>query len=637
MLRKTASLLIALILLLCCIPSSFADGGDAKTVKILFTHDIHSFFIPSTDRSGDGTKTHGGAGRLKTLLDENRDENTIYVDGGDFSQGTLLSAGYLECAYELRLLGLLGCDFATIGNHEFDYGGFGLAEMLGNAVKKGGPLPKIVQSNINFDGELSEERKAVKDAFDSYGVSEYAVTEVGGVRVGLFGLTGIDSISCSPTSGMEYTDYIEAAKTTVDKMKDKCDIIVCLSHSGTKGDGKNGEDFDLTKEVEGIDVVISAHSHSQYDTPVMSNGAIVVSSGEYLSNLGSLTVSYENGEVSLKEYKLIPCDDKVKSDPETDETVEGFKEEIKENYLSDFGYDFDEVLCSNDINFMTLRDMYENSCEYPMGNLIADSYFYEAEKNGIDDIDVALVGLGTIRGSFPKGDITVSDAYNVCSLGVGSDNSAGHPILGCWVTGSEIKLLCELDISLGSLVSSIKMSYSGLKLTYNPNRVILDRVTDVVLTKDGKETPVEDDTLYRVSCNMYAANMLGMLNDLTKGVLKIVPKDKDGNEIENLYDYALIGKDGKEIKEWVAFCDYLSSFKDEGDGKIPSSYDVKTDRKEIFDSKKLTDILSHPGLTTILAEVLPFILIAIIILIVRRSKKRRRKKKMKKEKASVEE
>ena len=84
--------------------------------------------------------------------------------------------------------------------------------------------------------------------------------------------------------------------------------------------------------------------------------------------------------------------------------------------------------------------MYATHGEYPFGNLIADSYIYEAKRNGIDDIDVALVGLGTVRNTFGKGDITTADAFEVCSLGVGSDGSAGHPIISAYITGKELKL-----------------------------------------------------------------------------------------------------------------------------------------------------------------------------------------------------
>ena len=75
---------------------------------------------------------------------------------------------------------------------------------------------------------------------------------------------------------------------------------------------------------------------------------------------------------------------------------------------------------------------------------------------------MAAVGLGTIRNSIRKGDITTANVFEMCSLGVGSDMSAGHPLVIVYITGEELKLLAELDASLGPMVSSVKMSFRGL-------------------------------------------------------------------------------------------------------------------------------------------------------------------------------
>lgn len=57
------------------------------------------------------------------MIDEKKKENpdTLILDGGDFSMGTLIQTVYTTEAAELRMLGYLGCDVTTFGNHEFDY------------------------------------------------------------------------------------------------------------------------------------------------------------------------------------------------------------------------------------------------------------------------------------------------------------------------------------------------------------------------------------------------------------------------------------------------------------------------------------------------------------------------------------
>ena len=604
-----------------------ATAGDAvgasgaREVKILFTHDIHSNLDSTTGYVNEEVREYGGAARLKTLLTQNTDENTVYLDAGDFSMGTLYQAGFNSDAYELRTLGNLGCAVTTFGNHEWDQAGTGLAKMLRAALASGDELPQIVMSNLDFSGELTDEQLDVQAAFAEYGVRNYTIVEVNGVRLGIFGVSGENSIEDSPTAGMNWTAAAEAAQATIDEIGDQADIIVCLSHSGTDSDGENGEDFELIEAVPDIDIVISGHSHSYYPEAIVENGTILASAGEYLKFLGSLTVSVaSDGTVTLQDYELIPIDDTVSEDTETQATLDGYKASIAESYLETYapGASFDEVIAYSPFDFMSLDEMYATHQEYPLGDLIADAYLYEAQKNGIDDIDVALVGLGTIRGSFFEGEITTSDAFDICSLGVGADGSAGHPLVSAYVTGKELKLLTELDASLGTMVNSIKMSYAGLCYEFNTARALLDRVTDVKLVRaDGTTEEIKDDKYYRVCCNMYAANMLGMLNSLTKGVLSITPKQENGLPVEDFYKCSLLDSNGNEIKEWVAFRDYLMSF-DEQDGvsTIPTQYASDQGRKVKVTQHGLAAV-EHPGAVTLVLCAIGWVIILSFIFIVR--------------------
>ena len=598
---------------------SVALPAQSRQVHILFTHDIHSYFEPTEGYVEGEVREHGGAARLATLINQNSGPNTIYLDAGDFSMGTLLQAGYASDAYELRLLGQLGCAVTTFGNHEWDYSGAGVADMLEAALASGDTLPAIVSANISFEGELTEEQQSVARAFADYGVKPYTILEVNGLKVGVFGVMGENAIADAPTSGMNWNSAIDSAKQIVAELEDQCDLIVCISHSGTKKNGSEGEDINLVKEVPGIDVVVSGHSHTYLPEPVIQNGSIVASSSEYLKFLGSLTVEIaEDGTVSCVDYELIPVDENVEEDASLAATIESYKQHISSTYLSDSPTSYEEVVAYAPFDFMSLDDMYATHQEYPMGDLIADSYLYEARANGVDDIDVALVALGTIRGSFFEGPITTSKAFEVCSLGVGADGSAGHPIVCAYISGSELKLLAELDASLGPLVNAIKMSYSGLSYTFNDNRMLLDRVTQINLVRpDGSLEEIQDDQLYKVCCNMYAANMLGMLNGLTKGLLSIQPKNADGSPVEEFYACSLRDTQGNEVKEWVAFRNYLMSFeKTDGISTIPDTYATAQDRKVKVSEGGLA-VVANPGASTLVVIAVALVLVLLVVLILR--------------------
>ena len=128
-------LLLALVLALGS-TSALADQGGEEEVTILFTHDMHSAFLPRED----GT---GGYARLKTVIDRQREAHpdALVLDGGDFSMGSLFQTAYATAALELRAMGLMGYDVTTLGNHEFDYRASGLSAMLLAALDSGDPLP----------------------------------------------------------------------------------------------------------------------------------------------------------------------------------------------------------------------------------------------------------------------------------------------------------------------------------------------------------------------------------------------------------------------------------------------------------------------------------------------------------------
>lgn len=650
--RKFAAPVAMLLMAACCM-TAYAGGNEVNTgekkVTIYFTHDIHSYLEPASKGDGDEEVIHGGGARLATALladGYSENENALYLDGGDFSQGTLFQSGYEEEAFELRLLGKLGAVAVTPGNHEWDHGGEGLAKMLESAMASGDPLPYLTIANIDFTGELTEEQQKVKDTLTAYaektsesGEFRYRIlTLPNGVRVGLFGVSGESSIEDSPTSGMKWTDKTEAAKEITGILQPQCDLIVCLSHSGTAG-AESGEDIDLAKAVPGIDFILSGHSHTMFKDAVTVGTTVIGCTGEYLENLGKVEFTVgEDGTVSLSGYELIPIDDSLPDDPEIREYLDSCKGWISKNYLEQYKASFDDVVCESSFNMISLSDMYGSHQEYTVGDLIADSYIYEARKNGIDDIDVALVGLGTIRGSISDGPVTLSDAFEICSLGMGEDGSAGHPLIGAYITGKELKLLTELDASLGPMVSSIKMSYSGvmpdgsgsgLSYTFNEKRMLLDRVTDVCLIKDGKRYVIEDDKLYKVCCNMYAANMLGMLNGLTKGVLSITPKNADGSPVTDFYDNSLLTADGSEIKEWVAFKDYLESFPDTNGNEIPDlpeSYADQLGRKVKVSEGGLSRV-KDPGATTMAVCCLGMAVVALLTFGAERIFRKKKKKK----------
>ena len=645
--KKLLAFLLIITMLLPFVMNIPAEAAEkSKQLDVLFTHDTHSHLNSFSTIVDGEQKEVGGFAKLKTLIDEKKKENpdTLILDGGDFSMGTLIQTVYDTEAAELRMLGYLGCDVSTFGNHEFDYRSKGLADMLTVAKNSGETVPSLVVCNVDWDSMekagLSEGQKQIQSAFENYGVKDYVVVQKGDVKIAVVGVFGVDALKCAPTCELLFKDPVESVKKTVEEIKknETVDMIACVSHSGTWEDEKKSEDEILAKEVPDLDLIISGHTHSELKEPIQHGNTYIVSCGEYARNLGSLSMTQkQDGRWEMTSYELIPVSEDIEPDQATQERIDALMDTVDTNYLTNFGYTRDEVLAENDVEFNSLEEMETKHEELNLGDIMSDSYIYSVEHsedyNGTP-VDVAVVPSGCVRDTYTKGDITVEDVYNSFSLGIGTDGLAGYPLIDVYLTGKELKLAAEVDASVSDFMTTARLYCSGLNFTYNPHRMILNKVTDCYLTReDGKRIEIQDDQLYRVVTDLYTGQMLGSVMEMSYGLLKIEPKDKDGNPIENLEDQAIMEGD-KELKAWDAIARYMKSFDDtDGNGisNVPEYYETTHGRKVIDESRNVIDLVKNPNKFSVMIVGIVLVLILIIILLVvlirKLIKKRRRKKK----------
>lgn len=634
--RRYKCLTYFLTCLICCFWGIFSNSmnGEAandKSIDICFTHDTHSH-LKSFQNGGAEDGKVGGFPQIGYLIEQQLEDNpnTLVLDAGDFSMGTLVQAIYASEASELKMLGAISCDVTTLGNHEFDYRTKGLAQMLTNAAQSGKPVPAMVISNVDWKSMeqkgLTEEQKMLKEAFDTYGVNDYVMLQKGDVKVAVFGIFGKDSLDCSPTCVLEFEDASVAAKRVVAeiKAKENADLIVCVSHSGVWEDAKKSEDEILAKNVPEIDLIISGHTHTTLNQPIISDNTTIASCGEYGKNLGNISLKQKaDGRWEIGSYELKPIYEKMEKNPEIEAEIARIYERIDQTYLSEFGYTHNQVLAENKVVFSDLWDMEGKHKEENLGNIMSDAYIYYIENlpdyNG-KPVDVAVVPAGVIRGSYSVGDITVEDVFNSFSLGIGTDEKAGYPILDLYLTGAELKTAAEIDATVSDLMVYARLYMSGLSFTFNPNRMLLNKVTDVsLMNRDGSLSELEDDKLYRVVADLYSGQMLGAVTDLSYGLLKIVPKFADGTPIDNIED-AILYSEGSEVKAWAAIAGYMNSFQDtdgNGVGEVPDFYSELQGRKIVNDSKNLGALISHPNKYAVLIVGIIVVVVVIVILILR--------------------
>jgi 5'-nucleotidase/UDP-sugar diphosphatase len=561
----------------------------AGNVVILFTHDLHSHFFPYPVLESDGKLTTvGGYARLATAIKQERARyggKTLLVDAGDFAEGTLFHTVLPDKALEFRLMGILGYDAITLGNHDFGFNPDGLAKMMRTVKARGGSYPEVVASNTEFSQDGAGDAE-LKKAFHEFPVQEYVVVERGGMKIGLFGLMGKDAAEDAPyAKPVTFVDPVEASKRIVNILREneKVDMIICLSHSGTRPQKSTSEDEILAEKVPDIDVIISGHTHTTLSRPLIIGKTIIVSSGSYGAYLGVLNMTFtkEKG-AAVKAYDLVKMTPDVLEDLAVAHQIKSFKKIVERHYLSHFNYRFDQVLAQTGFDMEQLAYMYANPGEKGIGNLITDAFRHavkKAEGPYYRHVHAALQGLGTIRSSFVQGKIFVPDVFRVLSMGPGEYGLPGNTLISGYLTGKDLKNFLEVHTSIAPYKEDAYLQVSGIAFEYNPYRVIFDRVISVkVLDEDGEYKLLDPGRLYRVVINSFTAELLSKIGEKSHGILSVQLRDETGSAVKDIKTLMIRAKGQSGIggvKEWVALADYLTSFPDaDGDGipDVPARY-----------------------------------------------------------------
>ncbi len=630
----------------------FVLSAKEQKITLVHTNDLHSHllgFYPNIDYTpqADDDNTKGGWARIMTVIKRTRAERSnpvLVVDAGDYLMGSLFHMISRERALELKLMKEMGYDVVTLGNHEFDLKPAGLARILKSA-KKNNALPPVVSSNVIFS-EKDNRDDTLEEVFKAGIVKPYTVLNAGSVRIGFFGVMGKEAAEVAPfAKPVTFGDPAETAKKMVDLLrnKEKVDLVVCLSHSGINlEDISKSEDVRLARDVPGIDVIISGHTHTPVKEPIREGKTIIVQAWCYGLWVGIMDISVKDGVMGLGGYRIVEIDDKIPGDKAITALTNGFKNEITGTVLAPVRLAFDTIIAHHDFDLNIAEE------ESNLGNLIADASRWYVNRFAYDPRDpetkvvVAVDSNGLIRDPVVKGKtgkIAVCDLFNALPLGIGKDDTMGYPMTAVYLYGSELKKALEIVTSINPIKGyDYFLQISGLTFTYNPRRMIFDRVTSIQIGNDeeGYKPLDYSDTnkkLYRVTANMYNAAFLDIVGDFTINILKIIPKDRNGKPYDDL-GMALVDADPnkpgiQEVKQWVGLMEYVRSFKDtNGDGipEIPDKYKGKLGRTVAEPSLNPVSLLRGGTYMTWIGVAVCVVVIAIIVIIVAVVVKKVRKK-----------
>ena len=281
----------------------------AHRLTLVQMNDSHAYFEPHPELFWSGQRavyrTAGGYARIAGALNAIRAERpgaTLAFDGGDTFHGTY-AAVHTRGEALLPVLEALRFDAMT-AHWDFAYGPDRLRELAAR-------LPYPVLAANCYDDTTGER------AFPAW-----RVVEAGGVRVGVIGLAAVIVDRIMPPTfhkGVRLTLGNEELPELIAVLRDqeRVDLVVVLSHLGFP------QDMKLAREVGGIDVLLSSHTHNRLRAPVCAGETLVIQSGSHGSFLGRLDLEIDGGRVVDWQHALLTMDDSVTPDPDVQAIVAG--------------------------------------------------------------------------------------------------------------------------------------------------------------------------------------------------------------------------------------------------------------------------------------------------------------------------
>jgi 5'-nucleotidase len=474
------------------------QDDDSFHLRVLHTNDTHAQLEP-TNVFGVGDL--GGIAQRKTLVDQARTESAadgesvLLLDAGDVFQGTLYFNQY-EGLADLWFYNHLQYDAMAVGNHEFDNGPETLAQFInGGSIDADGYAIDGEQVGPAVFPLLSANTDVSNEPLLAGKVKPWVIVERQDEKIGILGLTAQDTaILSSPGDNVTFSDPVAAAEQAVAELEaEGVNKIIALTHIGFS------KDKELAAQVNGIDVIVIGHSHTQlygdgtdaegpYPTKVTNpagDDVLIVSSWQKGQYLGNIHLMFDaDGEVVSFDGQPYVVDENVESDPTFAAKLQEFGEPIEALNKKVVG----ETTVLLDGERGNVR-----SKETNLGNLITDAML---ERTQEANAQIAIQNGGGIRASIPAGDVTVGQVRTVLPF--------GNRIATVDLTGAQVKEALENGVSQVEEGAGRFPQVAGIQYTWTPSATVGSRILSVkVADGSGAFVDIDPEATYRVATNNY--------------------------------------------------------------------------------------------------------------------------------------
>ena len=518
------------------------DAGVEKLsnpdIRILWTNDTHGFLSPNYHREeGDDAYVEraskegklGGFAHIATVVKRQRAEmpdKTILVDSGDTWHGTIVPLR-LNGRPVLEVMNAIGYDAMTPGNVEFIYPQNVLAKLIKDAK-----FP-ILAANF-YDTEFDERIKLPN-------LHPYIVKKIGNLKVGIIGMTyqwNSKTVAPANVEGWSFGLRIDEIKEDIKHLRgnEKVDLLIMLSHMGWPVDEK------YAALVEGIDVIVGAHTHDILYKPSLvyneksKREVLIVQSGSQGKMLGQLDLKVQDGRVVAYEQTLLPVRSK---DIEPDPTIA----KMIEDYRAPYKKELERVIGRTETLIYRLAN-WQNTGD----NLITDAIRTRFKT------DVSVSASWRFGGNVLPGPITVEDIYNLIP--------SEAPVQLLKIKGADLWNIVEESVHNVQATDPFEqvggdmLRYSGMEVKVDLKKKFPDRVQSIHV---GGQ-PLDKNKIYSVAGLNAAVNnddrVIGKTVTKNPGPLEVIAYIEEKKVVAPKLDNRITDPQGRILADNIDIQQY---------------------------------------------------------------------------------
>jgi 5'-nucleotidase len=427
----------------------------AARVTLLQVNDVYQF--SPVDRG-----TRGGIGRVLTLKKQiqKASPNTLFLFSGDTISPSVESITY-KGAQMIEAWNVAGLDYATFGNHEFDFG----PEVL---------LERIKESRFGWVAANVIDKTTGKPFGD---VPPFVIREFDGVKIGIIGLVLPETKTTSrPGPDVEFLDPCETAKKLIPEMRSKgANVVVALTHLSMREDKEVARCSD-------VDVIIGGHEHTLLQSA--ANRAPIFKMTADARELGriDLNISKTSGKLESIDWEVIPVTDKTQEDAAFAPVYSKYAGLMR---------DLSQVVGRTTVA-LDARSAENRTRETNVGNLITDAF------RKVMRSDVALMNGGSIRADsmISAGRLTKRDLLAIIPF--------KNKVVKLELTGAALRTMLEHGVarSAEDREPGRFPQVSGIRFSFDAARPPGERVVGV--TVNG--VPLDEQKKYSLATTNFLAD-----------------------------------------------------------------------------------------------------------------------------------